>query len=132
MTINERFITKCTIYGRAFYKQCTGQYIYYAIIPQQNTIMYFGYIPLLKHAEEKKAFKYYWNNVRTANAATKNSLLKHLLQFTKLKYIGAFATHNFLLKNERAKFDRRIPFSHPHVGNYTTDGDGSLDISSDP
>lgn len=26
--------------------------------------MYFGHIPLLKYAEEEKAFEYYWDNVR--------------------------------------------------------------------
>lgn len=46
------------------------------------------------------------------NAATKNSLLKRLLQFTKLEYMDAFATHNLLPKN-RVKFDRKIPFSYP-------------------
>lgn len=37
---------------------------------------------------------------------------KRLLQFTKLEYMSAFATHN-LLPKKRAKFDRKILFSHP-------------------
>lgn len=52
------------------------------------------------------------------NAATKNSLPKRLLQFTKLEYMGAFATHNLLSKKTCKVWSKNSIFTS-RVGNYT-------------